>query len=76
MMRSGLTDGRLVAMSKGRDRVLSVSLTEAQWKALVARHPEPAQWLREQVLAQIEGAGDLAGAHGDTPSRPWSVRRV
>ena len=41
-------------MTTERDRVICVSLSEAEWQALVARHPEPQQWLREQVLSQID----------------------
>ncbi|HUR32231.1 MAG TPA: hypothetical protein VM032_00435 [Vicinamibacterales bacterium] len=66
-------------MSKGRDRVVCVSLSEAEWKAFVARHPEPVTWLREQILGQIDGATDLP-----KPQRPvregahhaWSIHRV
>jgi len=36
-----------------RDRVISVSLTEAEWQAFVARHPQPVHWLREQILGQL-----------------------
>jgi hypothetical protein len=45
-------------MTTDRERVISVSLTESEWRALVARHPEPHQWLREQVLSQIDLPAD------------------
>ena len=56
-----------------RDRVISVSLTEAEWQAFVARHPQPVHWLREQILGQLaerraSEAADRA-ASGDTPVR-------
>jgi hypothetical protein len=41
-------------MTTDRERVISVSLTEAEWQALVERHPEPHHWLRKQVLSQID----------------------
>jgi hypothetical protein len=36
-------------MSNERDRVISITLTEAEWRAFIARHPEPVDWLREQI---------------------------
>ena len=44
----------VIPMTTDRERVISVSLTEAEWQALVERHPEPHHWLREQVLSQID----------------------
>jgi hypothetical protein len=29
-------------------------LTEAEWRAFVARHPEPVDWLREQIRAEAQ----------------------
>lgn len=65
-------------MSTDRDRVISVSLTEAEWQAFVARHPQPVDWIREQILAQIEaGVQSSSDAlRGLGPSGPWSTRRV
>ncbi len=31
------------------ERVISVTLSEAEWQAFVARHPQPVQWIREQI---------------------------
>lgn len=43
-----------------RERVISISLTEAEWQAFVARHPKPVDWLRECILVELEtGAIDL-----------------
>ena len=39
-------------MSTERDRVISITLTEAEWRAFVARHPEPVDWLREQIRGE------------------------
>ena len=36
-------------MSQERDRVISVSLTEAEWQAFIARQPQPVVWLRERI---------------------------
>jgi hypothetical protein len=57
-------------MTTDRERVISVSLTEAEWQALVERHPEPHHWLREQVLSQIdlpEGQQSLLAVAADQP---------
>ncbi len=36
-------------MGNERDRVISVSLSEAEWQAFVARHPQPVNWLRDRI---------------------------
>jgi hypothetical protein len=36
-------------MGTERDRVISISLSEAEWQALVARHPQPVIWLRDRI---------------------------
>jgi hypothetical protein len=64
----------------GRDRVICVSLSEAEWKAFIDRHPEPVDWIRDQILGQIEHASELPtaqpGVRGEGPTGPWSRRRV
>ncbi len=67
----------MIAMSKGRDRVICVSLSEAEWAAFVARHPQPVEWLRQQVLSQLEGDKALPPPQRAVrPDRSWSTRRV
>ena len=46
----------LLHMSNDRDRVISVTLSEAEWQALVARHPQPHLWLRERIRAEVVDA--------------------
>lgn len=41
-------------MGNERDRVISISLSEAEWQALVARHPQPVHWLREQIREDVQ----------------------
>ena len=41
-------------MHDDRDRVISVSLTEVEWQAFVARHPRPVDWLRARILDEIQ----------------------
>ena len=41
-------------MSAERDRVISISLTEAEWQAFIARQPRPVDWLRARIRDEIE----------------------
>ena len=43
-----------VAMGNDRDRVISITLSEAEWQAFVARQPQPVDWLRQQIRSQVE----------------------
>ena len=40
-------------MHEDRERVISVSLTESEWQAFVARHPSPVDWLRARILDEV-----------------------
>jgi hypothetical protein len=42
----------LYAMSNERERVISITLSEAEWQAFIARQPQPVVWLREQIRAE------------------------
>ena len=42
------------------NRVISVSLNEQEWQALMRLHPQPVVWLREKIQESLQ-AGD-AGA--------------
>jgi len=46
----------LERMSNERDRVISITLSEAEWQAFVARQPQPVDWLRQQIRSQVEAA--------------------
>jgi len=41
-------------MTSERDRVISISLSEAEWQALIARHPQPVNWLRERIRVDLQ----------------------
>jgi hypothetical protein len=41
-------------MGNERDRVISITLSEAEWQAFVARQPQPVDWLREQIRSQVD----------------------
>jgi hypothetical protein len=46
----------LYRMSNERERVISVTLSEAEWQAFIARQPQPVVWIREQIRAVAETA--------------------
>ena len=43
----------LVRMSNERERVISITLSEAEWQAFIARHPQPVVWLRERIRDEV-----------------------
>ena len=40
-------------MSTERDRVISITLSETEWQAFIARQPQPVTWLRERIRAEV-----------------------
>ena len=40
-------------MGNERERVISITLSEAEWHAFVARHPQPVQWIRERIHDEV-----------------------
>jgi hypothetical protein len=40
-------------MSTERERVISITLTESEWQAFVARQPQPVSWLRERIREEV-----------------------
>jgi hypothetical protein len=43
-------------MNIERERVISISLSEAEWRAFTARQPKPVDWLRARILDEVENA--------------------
>ena len=43
----------LVRMSNERERVISITLTESEWQAFVARQPQPVNWLRDRIRDEV-----------------------
>ena len=39
-------------MSNERERVISITLSEAEWQAFIVRQPQPVLWIREQIRAE------------------------
>lgn len=59
-------------MTTERERVLCVTLTQQEWQAFISRCPQPVEWLRQQILAQI-----AAQAPADiTPARMGRIDSV
>jgi hypothetical protein len=56
-------------MTTERERVICVSLSEQEWKAFVARHPQPVDWLRQQILAQLDDVRGPESGRETTPAR-------
>ena len=53
---SGFGTGTLYAgeaMNTDRDRVISITLSESEWQAFVARQPQPVNWLRERIRDEV-----------------------
>jgi hypothetical protein len=46
----------LVVMGTERDRVISITLSESEWQAFVARQPEPVRWLRDRIRDEAQAA--------------------
>ena len=40
-------------MSNERERVISITLSEAEWQAFVARQPQPVSWIRERIRDEV-----------------------
>jgi hypothetical protein len=43
----------LIRMSNDRERVISITLTESEWQAFVARQPQPVTWLRDRIRDEV-----------------------
>jgi len=64
-------------MNIERDRVISISLTEAEWHALVARKPRPVDWLGALILDELASAvGAGQAAQSDEARMDAVVERV
>jgi hypothetical protein len=44
----------MLGMSNERERVICVTLSEAEWQAFMARHPEPVNWLKERIRDEVK----------------------
>ena len=48
-------------MGTERDRVISITLSEAEWQAFIARHPQPVHWLRDRIRDEVRLPDDERG---------------
>jgi hypothetical protein len=55
-------------MNTDRDRVISISLSESEWQAFTARHPQPVNWLRDRILTELQGG--QSAERQESPVRP------
>jgi hypothetical protein len=49
-------------METSRERVISVSLNEAEWQAFVRLHPQPVLWLRERIQESLVDRSGVTSA--------------
>jgi len=40
-------------MGTERDRVISISLSESEWRAFVERCPQPVTWIQDRIREQL-----------------------
>jgi hypothetical protein len=45
-----------------QNRVISVSLNENEWQALMRLHPQPVVWLREKIQESLQAMDATASA--------------
>ena len=53
-------------METSRERVISVSLNEAEWQAFIRLHPQPVLWLRERIQESVKGGGVISSVPAAT----------
>jgi len=53
-------------MGTERDRVISITLTEAEWQAFVAAQPQPVNWLRERIREVTQTVTPVSRQNPDT----------
>ena len=63
---SSHTRGRKTAPPMSPERVISISISEADWKTLRSIQPEPVDWLKDKIREKVEQARK-SGAANDAP---------
>ncbi len=56
-------------MGTERDRVISITLTEAEWRAFVTAQPQPVDWLRERIREATQGSVSEPDVRGAADAR-------
>jgi hypothetical protein len=49
------------------ERVISIAISEADWKALRTIQPEPIDWLKGKIRETVEQARQAAGSQESAP---------
>lgn len=57
-----------IAGMSNRERVISVELSEEEWRALLRVQPQPVAWLRERISEAIASSRPTAAGAGYTTS--------
>jgi hypothetical protein len=60
-------------MSSQRDRVISISLTEAEWQAFVACQPKPVDWLRARIFEAVAASSSRDEPQGHLSPQPSAL---
>ena len=61
-------------MTTERDRVISITLSEAEWRAFVTRHPQPVDWLRERIRSEVQEPTPEAGGDRGTAQTIYNLQ--
>jgi len=64
-------------MNNETHRVISISLNERDWQALMRLHPQPVLWLREKIQESLRagGADAIASASATAAANTTSATR-
>jgi hypothetical protein len=57
-------------MESHRERVISVSLNEAEWQKFVQLHPQPVVWLRQRIQESLRLSSGQAIGDGAVIAAP------
>jgi hypothetical protein len=61
-------------MTNERARVISISLTEAEWQAFVACQPKPVDWLRARIFEAVAASSGREEPQGHLGLQPSALR--
>ena len=61
-------------MTTERDRVISITLSEAEWRAFVTRHPQPVDWLRERIRNEVQEPTSETAADDDQAAPIYNLQ--
>ena len=54
-------------------RVISISLNEQDWQALMRLHPQPVLWLREKIQESLQAGNAIASASATVAANTTSA---